>query len=145
MQRPVLAQSDVWSLGGVASEALVWATSGNEGRSSYQIQRTQQTDNTHFRGGYHDGCFHDGSRRLERVGLCHQMVVTALSGGLTNTSPVSQLVNELILSHMLQAALNRRLPGKEVYVQWEERCKISPHHIVSAERVFACKCFESVW
>lgn len=119
--RPVLAQSDVWSLGGVASEALVWSVFGEQGRTQYQEARKKYTDAfTAFKGGYHDGCFHDGSRRLETVDRLHQVAVPTLLGGLPNASPVSLVASDIILTHMLQADLQRRLDAGATFRAWEE-------------------------
>jgi len=56
---------DIWSLGAVASEAMVWTIKGEPGRVQYQRERCRITDELpNMAGGYHVGSFHDGFCRL---------------------------------------------------------------------------------
>ncbi|OHE99731.1 serine/threonine protein kinase [Colletotrichum orchidophilum] len=54
-------ESDIWSLGGVASEALVWTRWGEYGRIMYQKDRVLETRESPLNGGFHEGAFYDGN------------------------------------------------------------------------------------
>ncbi|KAI0412123.1 hypothetical protein F5X98DRAFT_23177 [Xylaria grammica] len=70
------ASGDVWSLGCVFSEALVWSMMGESGRQEYRQSRLSETDNTPLKGSGYDGCFHNGTDVLSAVGRMHSLVLT---------------------------------------------------------------------
>ncbi|KAF4912226.1 Serine/threonine-protein kinase [Colletotrichum fructicola] len=69
-------KSDVWSLGAILSEALIWSIWGERGREIYQDERIQRTRQTKLKGGHHEGAFHDGDRLLDVVENWHERVIS---------------------------------------------------------------------
>ncbi|KAF2115661.1 hypothetical protein BDV96DRAFT_645853 [Lophiotrema nucula] len=63
---------DIWSLGGVLSETLVWSVLGKAGLNSYRNDRIEATKNFAEleKGGYEE-CFHDGENVLGVVHRWH--------------------------------------------------------------------------
>lgn len=69
---------DVWSLGCVLSEVLVWTICGHRGREDFLKFRQEATDEVcsrHKSQGY-SGCFHDGNHRIEAVDRMIEYAVT---------------------------------------------------------------------
>ncbi|KAF5489141.1 Serine/threonine-protein kinase chk1 [Colletotrichum siamense] len=82
-------KSDVYSLGGILSEALIWALWGERGREAYQAERVEATREIRLKGGYHEGAFHDGDGLLTVVERWHERAVD-LTGG--KAEALSQLI-----------------------------------------------------
>lgn len=93
----VAAAADLWSFGGIVSEALIWSIFGEEGRMKYQAERVARTRETDLNGGHHEGAFHDGDCLLDVVGKWHEKAIQHQNGieGLTKR------LSDLILNHML--------------------------------------------
>ncbi|ETS76605.1 hypothetical protein PFICI_11992 [Pestalotiopsis fici W106-1] len=88
-------ESDVWALGALASETLVWSIQGWKGVENYcnlraakMVQGLPET---------HRGCFHNGIHRLPIIDDHHREV---LKGRLAEDN-ISPLVSKMILEHML--------------------------------------------
>ncbi|KAK5655735.1 hypothetical protein OQA88_5272 [Cercophora sp. LCS_1] len=109
---------DVWSLGAVASEALVWSIQGESGRRKYQQQRRQQTRQTSLEGGYNEGSFHDGNCRLPIVDEQHQAALKLVDDDENDPSPI---VSSIILERMLIADPLQCFDAGVVFQDWE-RC-----------------------
>ncbi|KAK0651080.1 hypothetical protein B0T16DRAFT_403139 [Cercophora newfieldiana] len=107
---------DVWSLGAVASEALVWTIKGEVGRNHYQQKRVEVTRGLpNLAGGFHEGSFHDGTCRLDIVEETHSNVLN-LTG---DDDPVSRIVsNDMILERMLIANPPESFPAKDIIAHW---------------------------
>lgn len=115
----VREKTDIWSFGGVASEALVWSIHGNEGRLEYQQRRREETDKTPLRGGYHEGCFHDQQGRLTVVDQTHAELGQ-------NEDDTVKWISELTLERMLQADHDQRWPADELLRAWRIFQKSDP-------------------
>ncbi|KAH8707099.1 hypothetical protein GQ44DRAFT_763712 [Phaeosphaeriaceae sp. PMI808] len=67
---------DIWSLGCVFSEALVWSMLGSDGIIAYRAARKAATnDIPSMRSTAYSGCFHDGNEVLETVRSMHCKVL----------------------------------------------------------------------
>ncbi|KAK4206185.1 hypothetical protein QBC37DRAFT_381340 [Rhypophila decipiens] len=110
-----LCESDIWFLGSVASEQLVWSIRGNGHRLKYQEERQTATDKTQLRGGYHDGCFHDGECRLPVVDEIHLSVLESID----QDDIISPIVSKIILDHMLVANVAERSNARNAYAAWK--------------------------
>ena len=103
---------DVWALGAVFSEALVWTIHGQRGRAEYLEARTGEiSSNNLLAGSGYDAAFHNGQDKLEAVSAMHQKAL----GNRRNTDTVSSFVSELILDHMLQPRQRGRLNATDTY------------------------------
>ncbi|KAK0712015.1 hypothetical protein B0H67DRAFT_669774 [Lasiosphaeris hirsuta] len=105
---------DVWSLGAVASEALVWSIQGEAGRRKYQDNRCKVTGETNLEGGFHEGSFHNGKCRLPIVEVQHQAVLQFVDENDT----VSREASEIILGRMLIANPLDSFPALEIFNEW---------------------------
>ncbi|KAK1833928.1 kinase-like domain-containing protein [Podospora conica] len=111
---------DVWSLGAVASEALVWTINGNDGRLQYQQKRIEVTRKLpRLAGGYHEGCFHDGTCPLDTVQDTHDYVLSLVGDEDTPSGTVS----EIILKMMLIANPPDSYSAREIYERWMTYCR----------------------
>ncbi|KAI8303581.1 Serine/threonine-protein kinase chk1 [Colletotrichum sp. SAR11_59] len=95
-------KSDVYSLGGILSEALIWMIWGEKGREAYQAERVRATREIRLRGGYHEGAFHDGDGLLHVVEEWHQRAVE-ITGGK------AEALSQVIIKFMLAADPDRRV------------------------------------
>ena len=88
---------DIWSFGGVCSEAAVWIVLGTSGLDEYRYRRQQEII---AKDTLQDGsCFHDGEKVLETVEAMHQC--------LSGREEVRQRdhVTKPILDHMVTSML----------------------------------------
>ncbi|KAF4828883.1 Serine/threonine-protein kinase Nek7 [Colletotrichum tropicale] len=104
-------KSDVWSLGAILSEALIWSIWGERGREIYQAERIQRTRQTKLKGGHHEGAFHDGDRLLDVVENWHERVITVTDGS-------AEALSKLITESMLAADTERRKTAADVFKRW---------------------------
>ncbi|KAF6812144.1 serine/threonine protein kinase [Colletotrichum musicola] len=88
---------DIWSFGGIASEALIWSIWGEHGRMKYQIERNARTRTTRLAGGNHQGAFHDGDRLLDVVKKWHDDAIQKSEGIGIFTKELSDIILELML------------------------------------------------
>jgi hypothetical protein len=61
-------ETDIWSLGAVFSDCLVWSISGEAGRERYFNRRMIELID-------HNPCYHDGVKRLRVVDECHELAL----------------------------------------------------------------------
>ncbi|KAK1731648.1 uncharacterized protein BDZ83DRAFT_167776 [Colletotrichum acutatum] len=119
-------ESDIWSLGGVASEALVWTRWGEYGRGRYQEDRVSETHVTPLNGGFHEGAFHDGAPDgaclLDAVDEWHQKAISYAGEDSQWFSDVS----EFLLSGMLLTDPRERLKALELHAAWKSRILNGP-------------------
>lgn len=87
---------DIWSLGGIFSEAAIWIAHGyHEGIIEYRRSRKEETDRI---PGFRDGdCFHDGEKALRAVAKWHKDILPILR----NSDKITALVLKMIEMDML--------------------------------------------
>ncbi|KAF4842412.1 PR5-like receptor kinase [Colletotrichum siamense] len=100
-------KSDVYSLGGILSEAFIWSIWGERGREAYQAERVEATWEFKLKGGFHEGAFHDGDGLLHVVEKWHDRAV-ALTDGRADA------LSQLIMKSMLAADPERRMTATQV-------------------------------
>lgn len=89
---------DIWSFGGVCSEAAVWVVLGMSGLNRYRHQRKQEICE---RRTNQDGCcFHDGEELLETVDTMHHRLLTM--GEIRPGDHVTGPVLDHMVRYMLQ-------------------------------------------
>ncbi|KAK8859097.1 serine threonine kinase [Apiospora arundinis] len=94
----VSVTSDVWSLGAVFSEIIVWLAEGIGGIETYETRRKQETSLLpNFRGSGFEACFHDGTNRLKCVDEVHNET----RGLLLSLDNITPLIRRLTESYML--------------------------------------------
>ncbi|KAK7977073.1 hypothetical protein PG988_004563 [Apiospora saccharicola] len=110
-------EMDIWALGAVFSETLVWSIRGEDGRDAYTRMRKEAVGKRMTDAGY-DGCFHDSENRLHLVDRQHHEVLTEANqdGGTF----IGQQVSDIILGKMLQP-LSRRGDAQAIYNHWSTR------------------------
>lgn len=100
---------DIWSLGGVFSEAAVWVANGYNGIREYRQSRKRETGQV---GGFKDGdCFHDGTKVLQAVRKQHQDII----GILRKSDVITALVLSLIEDDMLVTPDEARLTATQLW------------------------------
>ncbi|KAK3367594.1 hypothetical protein B0H63DRAFT_515424 [Podospora didyma] len=119
MTKPQLCECDIWSLGGVGSELLVWSLKGDEKRLEYQTKRCEATGQTSLAGGFHEGSFHDGQCRLSVVDEQHRVLLESID----KDDDISRLVSHIILDHMLVANPAERSSAIKTYEAWDTAVK----------------------
>ncbi|KAK7993275.1 hypothetical protein PG989_006656 [Apiospora arundinis] len=104
-------KSDIWSLGVVFSEVIVWLAEGIEGIKAYESRRKQETSLLPgFRGSGFEACFHDGVERLKCVDEVH----TEARGLLMSLDDITPLIQRLTETYMLVPA-DGRLDAKPLF------------------------------
>ncbi|KAH7254888.1 kinase-like domain-containing protein, partial [Fusarium solani] len=95
---------DVWALGAVYSEVLVWSISGEPGRDRYQVYRKEAIKRLgYINNKEFEACFHDGEDVLAAVKEFHDKV---LQQKRENDS-ISEMMSRFILEDMLRKANSR--------------------------------------
>ena len=104
--------ADIWSLGCVFSEALVWSTMREDGRIGYEQRRVDATKSVPgiADAGY-GGCFHKIDSRLKVVDDMHQEAKKYSQ----RDDKITSLTSTIILKHMLQPHLDDRLPPTNLH------------------------------
>lgn len=120
----IRGNSDVWSFGGIASEALIWCIWGEQGRADYQTERSEATRLTSLKGGFHEGAFHDGDCLLDVVTERHQRAVAASEESPDWWSRLS----DLILRRMLVPEPRQRATATELCREWFGPPRLIPHN-----------------
>nr|XP_036589064.1 uncharacterized protein CTRU02_01111 [Colletotrichum truncatum]KAF6800706.1 hypothetical protein CTRU02_01111 [Colletotrichum truncatum] len=120
--RGICAESDIWSLGGIASEALVWSVWGEHGRSKYQQERVAATRETHLKGGFHEGAFHDGDCLLDIVESWHKRTVDSANEARDWYSKLSRI----IFDHMLVPEQKKRADASTLRQIWSQVLTCGP-------------------
>ncbi|KAK1701205.1 hypothetical protein BDP55DRAFT_640796 [Colletotrichum godetiae] len=122
----IRGESDVWSLGAVASEALVWTRWGEYGRGRYQEDRVKETRATVLKGGVHEGAFHDGAL----IGACLLDAVDdwhrKASSYAGEESQWFSEVSDFLLSGMLMTDPRERLKAFELHAAWKSKIMNGP-------------------
>ncbi|KAM0259151.1 hypothetical protein ACHAPA_010885 [Fusarium lateritium] len=90
--------ADVWSLGAVFSDVLIWSSLGEPGREKYRVRRREEISRQRdLKEADFDACFHDGVDRLPAVEDSHNLALHHRR----RTDTVSPVISKLILEHML--------------------------------------------
>ncbi|KAF5628942.1 serine threonine kinase [Fusarium sp. NRRL 52700] len=90
--------ADVWSLGALFSDVLIWTIAGEGERDRYRLRRQQEIAcHSHLRSAAYDCCFHDGEHRLKSIEDVHKEVLAHKRG----SDSLSTLISDIILDHML--------------------------------------------
>ncbi|KAK7598514.1 hypothetical protein V3481_000140 [Fusarium oxysporum f. sp. vasinfectum] len=111
---------DIWSLGAVFSDVLVWSIAGESSREDYRLERQKEISNKpHLRAAKHDACFHDGTSRLAAVHEFHNYVLQNKRG----TDHISPYMSQLIIESMLTERL-RRLNPMQAKLRADEHIKM---------------------
>ncbi|CCT63239.1 uncharacterized protein FFUJ_00135 [Fusarium fujikuroi IMI 58289] len=98
---------DIWSLGAVFSDVLIWSIMGESGRENYRLKRQEEISNEpHLRASKHDACFHNGTSRLTAVDKFHDYALQ----GKRETDHISPHISQLIIEYMLTDPLQRLNP-----------------------------------
>ncbi|KAH8882456.1 kinase-like protein [Thozetella sp. PMI_491] len=97
---------DVWSLGCVLSEVLVWLAEGQDGLQKYLEKRKAETSYTALKGSGYEACFHNRDRPLDCVSQAHNTALLALE----DFDTFSPKMKELIEQRMLVSAAERGDP-----------------------------------
>lgn len=108
---------DIWSLGAVYSETLVWSVWGKDGRDTYTTTRKNESNSIMKQVGY-GGCFHNGTSRLDSVDHQHRMIIAHIdnSGGPSICKHVSNIISKEML-----LPKDERRTALHVYNQWCNR------------------------
>jgi hypothetical protein len=90
---------DIWSLGCLYSEALVWSVLGRNGLSQYEEERRATTDGlVGLQNTAYEICFHDGQNVLETVHKMHARVRREHRRNDFVVGEVAPLVEDMLLT-----------------------------------------------
>ncbi|KIL87932.1 hypothetical protein FAVG1_08814 [Fusarium avenaceum] len=90
--------ADIWSLGAVFSDVLIWSSLGELGREKYRVRRRREISRQRkLRAADFDACFHDGVERLMAVEDSQNLALQHRR----RTDAISPFISKLILEHML--------------------------------------------
>lgn len=120
----VTFEVDVWSLGCLTAESLVWTVSGERGREQFLELRKAQTRRipNHDAQGY-GGCFHDGVARLSAVDDMLRIAIDNSRKFDWLTERVSKFVLERVLLQQW-----RRIPVQILHSQFGDLLKAADQH-----------------
>ncbi|KAM7214252.1 Protein kinase-like domain containing protein [Rhypophila decipiens] len=125
----ITSSVDIWSLGCVFSEILVWTTMGKGGVRKYQKGRVSATDQIKsMKGSGYDGCFHDGENTLQCVHDFHDMA----KEGRRRWDEITPKIGDLILDTMLQADVDDRLHATQLYRKFSKSLSGNKDHARSS-------------
>ncbi|KAI1390035.1 kinase-like domain-containing protein [Hypoxylon trugodes] len=110
-------KADIWSIGAVFSETLVWSLRGEAGINQYWEKRCEQTKDTRLDAAGYGACFHDATARLKAVDQMHQVCIRDPEQG---ADEIFHQVDDIVLNHMLQPESNR-LDAHQLLNRWHMR------------------------
>ncbi|KAF9773689.1 hypothetical protein IL306_008448 [Fusarium sp. DS 682] len=111
--------ADIWALGAVFSDVLVWSIHGEIGREQYRLRRRAEiAPQRHLKKSDHDACFHDGSDRLRAVEEFHNLALQDKRG----SDNISSYMSNIILDYMLTGA-HERLNAMQIRLGAERKIK----------------------
>ncbi|CAI6340153.1 unnamed protein product [Periconia digitata] len=112
--REAKPSKDIWSMGCVFSEAVVWSVLGPEGLNRYRTERTKATNEiSKLCNSAYSGCFHDTKKVLHIV---HEMHTQASIGCRRGDNVVAGIIN--VVESMLQDS--QRPSAAEAYEYCED-------------------------
>lgn len=104
MSPAVTTTADVWTLGAVFSDLLVWSLAGDPGRERYRKSRKDAIAKLgHIKARGFEACFHDGEEVLDEVRKFHSEVLQHRR----ENDYISERLSQFILHHMLMDATRR--------------------------------------
>ncbi|KAK7994270.1 hypothetical protein PG991_015858 [Apiospora marii] len=99
--------SDIWSLGALFSDIIVWLAEGFTGIDCYEKARKAETSGiADIPGSGYENCFHNGLERLKCVEEAHQRAM----GLLAKIDDITPRMKELTESYMLVPSSRRPDP-----------------------------------
>lgn len=100
---------DIWSLGCVLFDLLVWITCGSRGLTEFFELRKQETDRVwgHLSTGY-SGCFHNGESKIEAI----RNMMDLVEQRRRMLDDLSSPIGDFILKEMLRAKNGDRTPAR---------------------------------
>ena len=102
---------DIWSFGGVCSEAAVWVVLGRSGLIDYRTQRQREICE---KGTSQDGsCFHDGEKVLQTVDIMHNRLLTR--GEVRPGDRVTIPILDRMVTFMLEEKPEGRLDAVQLW------------------------------
>lgn len=105
--------ADIWSMGCVFSEALVWSVLGPSGQSRYNDCRTAMVANiSAMRDSGYDASFHDGVDRLIAVDQMHRRVLESRKDFDSISTGIVGMIESSMMCRKDQRLLARQLYGK---------------------------------
>ncbi|KAI1031120.1 hypothetical protein LB504_000076 [Fusarium proliferatum] len=108
--------TDIWSLGAVFSDVLIWTVAGEAGREKYRRSRHEEIAGlSHLIGAGFDSCFHDGEKRLKAIQEVHDNALLHKRG----SDDISPFISKLILRNML-IGHQGRLTAMQIRLRAEE-------------------------
>lgn len=112
-----LWEMDIWSMGCVLFEVLVWMTCGSRGVSAFFRMRQEETDSDprHTSQGY-SGCFHNGKARIQAVDKMMDLIMQRRR----IFDDLSGPIGDLLLRQMLIPSNKRRLEARTLLPRFEE-------------------------
>ncbi|KAG5812755.1 hypothetical protein H9Q74_004112 [Fusarium xylarioides] len=115
--RPAISPAtDVWSLGAVFSDVLIWTVAGEAGREQYRRRRHVEIAGLpHLTGAGFDCCFHDGEKPLKAIQEVHDDALLHKRG----SDDISPFISKLILRNML-IGHQGRLNAMQIKLRAEE-------------------------
>jgi hypothetical protein len=124
--------ADIFSLGGVTSEAIVWMAFGKDGIDQYfEFRKAAMSQIPAFNGSGYEGCFHDGLQCLTQVDQMHERVLKALP----DFDKITPRVIELVQKRMLRGEVGNRWPADKLEKQFDldygaaEKEMVVPGHL----------------
>ena len=115
----VTPRSDIWALGVVFSQAIIWSVLGAKGMREYAdmcLQEGNQSDDGRGHNDVHfgsDGSFHDGVNALRAVKAMHRTAVA----GKKDWDVLTSRIVEIVERHMLVRAPDR-LSAKQLFAHF---------------------------
>ncbi|KAF5633819.1 serine threonine kinase [Fusarium tjaetaba] len=111
--------ADIWALGAVFSDVLVWSICGEPGREEYRRRRRAEiSSQRHMKERDHDACFHDGVDRLAAVEESHKLALQDKRG----SDRISPYMSKVILDYML-TGVDERLTAMNIRIRAEREIK----------------------
>ncbi|KAK8122724.1 serine threonine kinase [Apiospora sp. TS-2023a] len=99
--------SDIWSLGALFSDIIVWLAEGFSGLDCYEKARKAETSGVvGLPGSGYENCFHNGLERLKCVDEAHERAL----GLLAKIDDITPRMKELTESFMLVSSSDRPNP-----------------------------------
>ncbi|KAF4990347.1 hypothetical protein FGRMN_8482 [Fusarium graminum] len=114
---------DIWSLGCVLAEALVWLGGGREAIQAAEHARRNSitTHHSHLVGGGYSSCFHDGVAVLKCVLYSNRDALA----NLLPTDNISHRMSNIIERHMLQPSNTRTRRSMDIWNEFNKLFKSS--------------------
>ncbi|KAF2466682.1 kinase-like protein [Lindgomyces ingoldianus] len=110
---------DIWSLGCIYMELIVWLTSGSDGLKGFRDRRAKELS---IREEW-EPAFHNGTAPLNEVLLMYEHARSRLKP----YDDWSGIVLDLVEKHMLVSSKNERLGARDIHRLWKESVETPTH------------------